>query len=60
MVVTGPKAVLLLALTLGLRVRAAWLERYALVGLTLDDMRSELRRTQTGAPQPHLGGIPLR
>jgi hypothetical protein len=44
--VTGPRAVLLLALALGLRVRPGWLVRYGLEGVELDDLVAEVRREQ--------------
>jgi hypothetical protein len=41
--VTGAKAVLLLALSLGLRVRPAWYAEYGLEGVDLEDLLRELR-----------------
>lgn len=58
--VVGPKAVLLLALTLGLRVRPGWRGRYALISVTLDDLRDELRWSVRTEPQLPLHGMPLR
>lgn len=43
-VLRGPRAVLLVALTLGLRVRPAWLESHGLAGVRLPNLVAELRR----------------
>jgi hypothetical protein len=40
---SGPRAVLLIALTLGLRVRSAWLESHGLAGVRPTDLVAELR-----------------
>lgn len=40
--IEGPKAVLLVALMLGLRVRPSWREKHSLGKLTLDDLHREL------------------
>jgi hypothetical protein len=40
----GPRAVYLIALTLGLRVRSAWLESHGLTGVRLTDLVAELRQ----------------
>ena len=40
--VSGPKAVLLVALHLGLRVRDAWRQEYDLADVTLDTLKAEL------------------
>jgi hypothetical protein len=45
-VVNGPRAVLLLALALGLRVRPGWLARYRLECVGLSDLVAEVRREQ--------------
>ena len=47
--VRGPKAVLLLALELGLSVRKAWYRQHDLVGATLDSLKSELLAMNRGA-----------
>lgn len=58
--VTGPRAVLLLALTLGLRVTPGWREGYGLAGVTLDELREELLRPARTVAAPPLHGMPLR
>ena len=40
--VTGPRAVLLLALYLGLKVRPSWRRRHGLESASLESLRSEL------------------
>jgi hypothetical protein len=58
-VVTGARAVLLLALALGLRVRPGWRGRYGLIGVTLDDLRDDLRRPVPRETKHQLLGMPL-
>ena len=56
-IVTGVKAVLLLALSLGLRVRPVWCADYGVEGVGLDELLAELRRAQK---QPRAKGGKLR
>lgn len=62
-VVVGPRAVLLLALVLGLRVLPGWRGRHGLTGVTLDDLRDELRdelrRSVPRQAKHNLHGMPL-
>lgn len=57
--VTGPRAVLLLALTLGLRVTPRWRRTYELSGVTLDELREESLRPARTVAAPPLHGMPV-
>jgi hypothetical protein len=57
--VTGPKAVLL-ALALRLRVTAEWRGAFEMAGVSLDELRAELRRPVRRDPKPQLSGVPWR
>lgn len=54
--VAGPKCVLLLCLKLGLRVRESWLRKFDVLGMDLEDLRSELRNRSE--PSDVLDSIP--
>jgi hypothetical protein len=46
--VTGPKAVLLIAMKLGLRVTPTWRRKHGLEGVTLADLVADLRAVEVG------------
>lgn len=56
-IVTGEKAVLLLALSLGLWIRPAWYADYGVEGVSLNELLAALRRAQM---QPLANGEKLR
>ena len=59
--VRGCKAVLLIALQLGLSVRQRWYQENGLTGATLDSLKRELAASELGAQQEHAAaGAPRR